>query len=84
MALSAFQKSWVTWRKTSPQSALINIAAGMPRTPPAAGKNKTQHFLENKPYRVGEVRYRGHAGGCSIVFPAIPVRPCESVSWTRL
>lgn len=39
----------------------------------AAGKNETQRLLENKPHKVGEVGYRGHAGSCSVIFPAIPL-----------
>lgn len=72
MALRAFQNSWVTWRKTTPQSFLINIVMWMPRTL-QAGKKETQHLLEDKPHKVGGAGYTGHAGGCSIIFPAIPL-----------
>ena len=45
----------------------------MPWTLQAAGKNKIQHLLENKPHKVGEVGYRGHTGSCSVTFQAIPL-----------
>lgn len=72
MALSAFQDSWVTWRKTTLQSFLTTIVTGTPQTLQAAGEKETQRSLENKPHKVGAMGYTGHAGGCSIIFPAIP------------
>lgn len=70
MALSAFQNSWVTWRKIALQSFFINT--------PSSCENKTQQLLENKPHGVDKV-------GTGVVQCHIPSNPLILLwSWKTL